>query len=403
MTILRHPSPAQGPVDFKMAHDEPGLRQTREAVILQVLPALGGGGVERGTVEMVQAIARDGGVALVASAGGLHAPSVERGGGRNVILPLASKNPRRILANASRLADIIRSEGVDIVHARSRAPAWSAWLAARRTGARFVTTYHGSYNENAPFKRHYNAVMAKGEIVIAISHFISRLIQLRHQVDPARIRVIHRGVDPSIFDPALVPVSRLMALNESWRLEVGRPIIVLPGRISRWKGQGVLIEALALMRNREACVVLVGDDQGRHRLVAELTAQAEALGVAQRLRFVGHESDMPAVLRAADVVVNPSTDPEAFGRVVIEAQAMAAMVIASDHGGAAETVSHGETGWLVPPGDAQALADALDFVLALPLEQRRRIGAVARASVCENYTTAVMQAKTLDVYRELLG
>ncbi len=404
MTIQRPIPPAPGaPYPDHLTADSPDAAQDRPAVVLQVLPALGGGGVERGTVEMVQAITRAGGQALVASSGGLHASSVERAGGRNIILPLDTKNPRRILANAAKLADIIRAETVSIVHARSRAPAWSAWLAARRTGARFVTTYHGAYNENVPFKRAYNAVMAKGEIVIAISHFIAGLIQQRHQIDPARIRVIHRGVDPAIFDPALVPISRLMALNESWRLEVGPPIIVLPGRISRWKGQGVLIEALALMRNREARVVLVGDDQGRRKLVAELVAQAERLGVAERLRFVGHETDMPAVLRIADVVVNASTDPEAFGRVVIEAQAMGATVIASDHGGAVETIAHGETGWRVPPGNAQALADALDYVLSLPIEARRDMGAAARQSVIDHYTTAVMQAKTLDVYRELLG
>jgi glycosyltransferase involved in cell wall biosynthesis len=375
-------------------HDKP--------VVLQVLPALGGGGVERGTIEMVSAIVRASGVALVASSGGMHAISVERAGGRNIILPLASKNPYRIYANAAKLAEVIRAEGVDIVHARSRAPAWSAWLAVQRTGVRFVTTYHGAYNENVCFKRRYNSVMAKGEIVIAISHFIAGLIQARHNVDPARIRVIHRGVDPAIFDPALVTPGRLVKVSRAWRLEDGQPIIMLPGRISRWKGQGVLIEALSLMRNREACVVLVGDDQGRHRLVRALSEQARRLGVANRLRFVGHCDDMPAALRLADVVVNASTDPEAFGRVVIEAQAMEALVIASDHGGAVETVAHGETGWRVKPGDPRELAEALDYALSLPFVERESIGAAARASVMENYTTAAMQEKTLAVYRELL-
>ncbi len=372
-------------------------------VVLQVLPALGGGGVERGTIEMTQAIVRAGGVALVASAGGMHTHSVERAGGRNIILPLDSKNPRRIYANAGKLAEVIAAERVSIVHARSRAPAWSAWLACQRTGARFLTTYHGAYNENAWFKRHYNAVMAKGEIVIAISHFIADLIMARHGVAPERIRVIHRGVDPAIFDPMLVTPGRLINVSKSWRLDDGQPIIMLPGRISRWKGQSVLIEALALMRNREACAVLVGDDQGRRRLVRELSEQAERLGVSRRLRLVGHCDDMPAALRLADVVVNASTDPEAFGRVVIEAQSMGAMVIASDHGGAVETVEHDVTGWRVTPGDAQQLADALDYALALPVSEREIIGTAARGSVMANYTTAAMQEKTLSVYSELLG
>jgi glycosyltransferase involved in cell wall biosynthesis len=245
--------------------------------------------------------------------------------------------------------------------------------------------------------------MAKGELVIAISHFIADLIMARHGVEPSRIRIIHRGVDPTIFDPSLVSPGRLINVSKSWRLEDGRPIIMLPGRISRWKGQDVLINALALMRNRDACAVLVGDDQGRHRLVGELSEQAERLGVATRLRFVGHCDDMPAALRLADVVVNASTDPEAFGRVVIEAQSMAAMVIASDHGGAVETVEHDVTGWRVKPGDAQELADALDYALSLSLPERETIGYTARASVMANYTTEAMQEKTLGVYRELLG
>ncbi len=372
-------------------------------VILQVLPGLGGGGVERGTVEMTQAIVRAGGVALVASSGGLHASSIERAGGRNIILPMASKNPRRIWANASKLEEVIRAEGVTIVHARSRAPAWSAWIAAKRTGVRFVTTYHGAYNEKSWVKRRYNAVMAKGEIVIAISHFIADLVMQRYGTDLAKIRIIHRGVDPAIFDPALVSTSRMMKLSETWRLEVGHPIIMLPGRISRWKGQNVLIEALALMRSRDACVVFVGDDQGRTRLVSELIQLAEQRGVSTRLRFVGHCDDMPAALKVADVVVNPSTDPEAFGRVVIEAQSMGALVVASDHGGAVETIEHDVTGWRFKPSDAQELADTLDYALSLTLDERQAVGVAARQSVIDNYTTAEMQRKTLDVYRELLG
>ncbi|MBN9507487.1 MAG: glycosyltransferase, partial [Alphaproteobacteria bacterium] len=173
----------------------------REISVLQVLPALGGGGVERGTLEMTQAIAEAGGTPLVASAGGRLAESIERAGGQNLLLPLDSKNPWTIWRNAARLEALIRGARVRIVHARSRAPAWSAWLAARRTGARFVTTYHGAYGD-FPGKRQYNAVMARGERVIAISRFIADLLERRHRVAPERIRVIHRGVDPALFDPA---------------------------------------------------------------------------------------------------------------------------------------------------------------------------------------------------------
>ncbi len=373
-------------------------------VVLQVLPALGGGGVERGTVEMSAAISRAGGTALVASAGGLLASSVERAGGRNLLIrSMPSKNPWRIWRNAARLARLIRSQKVELVHARSRAPAWSAYWATRRTGVPFVTTYHGAYNENAPFKREYNAVMAKGDIVIAISRFIEQLIVTRHSVDPARIRMIHRGVDPAVFDPDRVGPDRIMKLSRAWRLEDGQPVVLLPGRITRWKGQAVLIDALAQMATRDVCVVLVGADQGRAKFVAELSAQAERLGIAARVRMVGHCDDMPAALKLADVVVNASTDPEAFGRVVIEAQAMACPVIGTDHGGAVETIDHDVTGWRVPPGDPATLAQALDYVLSLSHEDRASVGQAARQSVWDNYTTSRMQEATLAVYRELLG
>ena len=371
-------------------------------VVLQVLPALGGGGVERGTVEITAAIALAGGRPLVASAGGRLAHAVQRAGGQNFILKLNSKNPWRIWRNAALLADLIRREKVDIVHARSRAPAWSAAIAAARTGVHFVTTYHAPYGEQPLLKRRYNAVMAQGERVIAISHFIAGLIQARHGVDPSRIRVIPRGVDPAIFDPRAVGGERVNRVASKWRLPEGPPLIVLPGRLTRWKGQAVLIEALGQMKNRDAVVVLVGADQGRRRYAAELVALANRLGLGARVRLVGHCDDMPAVLSLSDIVVNASTAPEGFGRVVIEAQAMARPVIATDHGGAVETVEHGVTGWRVKPGDAAALAASLDDVLALPADERAAIGQRARASVCADYTVKAMQAATIEVYREVL-
>ena len=371
-------------------------------VVLQVLPALGGGGAERGTLEIAAAIAAAGGGSLVASAGGRLAAAIERAGARNMLLPLDTRNPIAVWRNAARLADVIRHEHIDIVHARSRAPAWSAWLAARRTGAHFVTTYHGAYREDFPLKRHYNAVMARGEIVIVASHFIAALVHERHGVDAARIRVIPRGVDTGVFDPDAVNIDRIAHLARAWRLPDGVATIMLPGRLTRWKGQIVLIEALARMHHRDTITVLVGAAQ-RRRYADELIAVATRLGVAGRLRLAGHCDDMPAALMLSDVVVNPSTEPEAFGRVVIEAQAMARPTIATDHGGAAETIEHGITGWRVSPADAGALAAALDHALSLPANERAAMGARARASVAADYTVQAMQSATIDVYRDILG
>ena len=379
------------------------MNEDATLTVLQVLPALETGGVERGTVEMVQAIVSAGGSALVASAGGRLVADVERAGGTHITIKLASKNPARIWRNAARLAFLIRAADVDIVHARSRAPAWSAWLACRRTGARFVTTWHGVYSENAPGKRRYNAVMARGERVIAISHFIAARLMARHHVDPRRLRIIPRGVDPAQFDPAAVSGTRIAKLAGEWRLPEGAPTIMLPARLTRWKGHAVMVEALARLERRDVCLVLVGADQGRAKFRKELIARAEALGVANRLRLVGHCDDMPAALMLADVVANPSIEPEPFGRTVIEAQAMGRPVVVTDQGGTAETVDHGVTGWRVPPGDVGALARTLDEMLALTPPEREALGARARASVCAHYTTEAMQKATLDVYRELLA
>jgi glycosyltransferase involved in cell wall biosynthesis len=371
--------------------------------VLQVLPSLVTGGVERGTIEMTQAIADAGWTALVASAGGRLVPVVERAGGRHIALPLASRNPFGVWRNAQRLAGLVRAEQVAIVHARSRAPAWSASLACKRTGAHFVTTYHGTYNEDLPFKRRYNSVMAHGERVIAASRFIADLIHRQHDTDPSRIRIIPRGVDPAVFDPDAVAGHRVARLALEWRLPHGASVVLLPGRLTSWKGQTVLIEALARLSGRNVCCVLVGSDQGRRRYSAGLIRQAEALGVADRVRLVGECQDMPAALLLADVVVHASTQPEAFGRVVIEAQAMRRPVVASDLGAPIETVEHGVTGWRTPPGDAGALAAALEMALALPPEERQALGCRARAAVLRGYTVGAMQAATLGVYRELMG
>ncbi len=374
----------------------------KRMVILQVLPALETGGVERGTVEMVQAIVAAGGTALVASAGGRMVAEVERAGGRHVGLKLMTKDPLNIWLNAGPLAGLIRREGVSLVHARSRAPAWSAWLASRRTGVPFVTTWHGVYGEEFPGKRLYNRVMARGDRVIAISHFVAEKVASRYRVDPARLRVIYRGVDAAVFDPARAVGDRVHKLAQAWRLPPGAPVVMLPARLTRWKGAELLLDAMAALPDKASYCVLVGADQGRQTYAAALVSRAERLGLGGRVRFAGHCDDMPAALMLADVVVSASLKPEPFGRAVIEAQAMGRPVVVSDHGGAAETVQPGVTGWRVPPGDAAALAEALRHALSLDADERAALAERARDSVLTYFTTASMQQATLAVYRELL-
>jgi len=384
---------------------EPATRvaASRPAVIMQVLPALVTGGVERGTLDVAGAIVQAGGTALVASAGGPMVRELERLGAHHVTLPLARKSPWTILRNRRRLAELIEEHHVDIVHARSRAPAWSALGAARQTGRAFVTTFHGTYNYRSPLKHWYNAIMTKGDRVIAISEFIARHIRANYVIDPDRLRVIARGIDFVPFNPHHINAHRLAALTSAWRLPDGAPVVMLPGRLARWKGHSVLIRALHRLANRDVVCVLVGGDQGRDQYRRELETLATSLGVAARLRIVGDCKDMPAAYMLADVVVSASTDPEAFGRVAVEASAMGRPVVATDHGGAQETVVPGETGWLVPPGDPVALAGVIDRVLQLSADERVALGERARDFVVERFSKARMCAATLQVYGELLA
>jgi glycosyltransferase involved in cell wall biosynthesis len=366
--------------------------------ILQVVPGLDAGGVERGTLEIAEAIAAAGYRSLVASSGGRLVAELERLGARHIPLPLATKSPSRIWRNAALIAALAKEEGVALIHARSRAPAWSALVAARRARIPFVTTYHATYSEGFPGKRLYNSVMARGDRVIAISHHIAAHIRATHRTGEDRLRVVLRGADARRFDPALVPPARAAALRQGWGIPAGAPLILMPARLTRWKGQAVLVEALALLPGAHA--VLAGDAQGRDAYVQSLLATAERLGVTQRVHLPGHVEDVPAALMAADVVIHASLEPEGFGRTIAEAQMMGRLVIASDLGAPRETVEHGVTGWRVAPGDPAALAAALREALSLPEDQRARISAAARAAAP---SIAAMQAATLAVYSELLG
>ncbi len=375
----------------------------RPATVLQVLPALETGGVERGTVEIAQAIVQAGGLALVASQGGRMVGELARTGARHANMELNTKNPFRIFANSRRLARLITAQDVDLVHARSRGPAWSGWLAARATKKPFITTWHGVYDEDLPFKGIYNSVMAKGELVIAISHFIERELIRRYKLNPDRIRVIHRGVDPARFDPAAVNGERIHKLAQHWRLPHDVKVVMLPARLTRWKGAETLLEAVAKLPGEKPFCLIVGAKQRRNTFQRELEDRADALGLGRCLRITGQCDDMAAAMMLADVVVNASEKPEPFGRTVIEAQAMGRLVIGADHGGAVETIDDGVTGWRVKPRDAGALSAAIAGALALNDDARAVMGAAARQSVIANFTTAAMQRATLAVYAEVLG
>ncbi len=386
----------------------------KRPTILQIVPELDTGGAELSAIEIAGAIVKGGGRALVLTRGGRMARLVNEAGGELVEFPAATKNPVRIWLNARAIAQIVTREGVDLVHARSRAPAWSAKLAARRTNKPFVTTYHGAYGERSALKRAYNRVMADGDIVIANSKYTRDLVRLRYGTPEDRIRVIYRGVDGREFDPAAVAPSRVEALRRAWGLAPETRVILQAARLTGWKGQSVLIAATRLLRERgdlgDTVVVLAGDAQGRDGYKAQLEDEIESAGLGGRVRLVGHVADMPAAYATAHLAVVASTEPEAFGRVGTESQIMGCPVIATAIGAPPETVlsvppaTEGErTGWLVPPGDAEALADAIAAAVSLSAQDRSALGTRARAHVLRSFTLDAMCRQTLAVYDTLLG
>lgn len=382
------------------------LPELQGKTILQVAPELSAGGVERTVLEVTEAIVEAGGRALLASKGGRLEPEFARLGGELIRMDAKSRNPLTIKLNERKLRQIIREEKVDLVHARSRAPAWSAWAAARAEGVPFVTTYHGAYSGTAGLKKAYNAVMARGDLVIANSEWIAAHIAEVHQIDPGRIVTIPRGVDLDAFDPAAVAQSRVDALRQAWGLEGDtRLVLLLPGRLTSWKGQGLALEALGLLSPEERdglVLILAGDAQGRDGYVSDLEHQITRLGLTGHARIVPHVTDMPAAYLAAGLVLAPSTRPEAFGRVAAEASAMARPVIVADHGGARETVVEYETGTRAEPGSAPALAGAIRAMLSLGPASRASMGREGRAHISRHFSKRGLQAATLRVYKRLL-
>ncbi len=373
----------------------------RPPAVLQIVPSLVSGGAERGTVELAAALGAAGWSAYVASSGGPLERDLARAGATHLTLPLASKNPLVMRRNAAALGRAIRQLGIDIVHARSRAPAWSAWSAANATGRHFVTTFHNAYGAGSALKRRYNSVMARGERVIAISDFVAEHAASVYGVGADRLRTIPRGVDLDLFDPVRVGGERIASLARQWRLPEGAPVVMLPGRLTRWKGGLDLIAAIAVLGRRDICAVLVGAEQ-RRGFRRELEAAARRHRLDGLVRIVEHCADMPAAYLLADVVVSASRDPEGFGRIVVEAQAMGRPVVATDHGGARETIVPGETGLLAPPRDPAALADAIGAALMLGAGERALLAQRARTHIAARFTKEAMCARTIAVYEELL-
>ena len=379
--------------------------------ILQIIPDLDAGGAERTTIDIAEGLVRAGARALVATEGGRLVGELHAKGGLWLPFPARTKNPLSMMLNVGRLVRLVRAERVSIIHARSRAPAWSALAAARATGCGFVTTYHGSYSGTSAPKVLYNSIMARGDVVIANSHYTADLIRQQHRPAAERIRVIHRGTDLTAFSPAAVTPERVERMRRSWLVAPDQKVVLLAARLTGWKGQRVLIDAAAILARgglKDAAFILAGDPQGREAYVKDLDEQIAKNGLTGIVRRVGHVTDMQAAFLAANVVTVPSTEPEAFGRVAVEAQAMGTPVVVSELGAVPETVltppqvrPEHRTGWRVPPGDAPALAEAISVALALRPSARDGLAERARRHVEAHFSLEAMVADTLDVYAAL--
>jgi glycosyltransferase involved in cell wall biosynthesis len=377
---------------------------------LQVIPNLSAGGAERTTIEIAEAMKAAGGRSLVVSAGGRLEGELLRAGGMLIKLDNAgTKNPLSVYAHAGVIAKVAREHDVSLIHARSRAPAWSALWASNRLKLPFVTTYHGIYNTKSGLKRWYNSIMARGQVVIANSEFTAEHVRKEHPAAKDKLVVIPRGVDIEKFDPARIIPSRKAALLRQWELrETDEAVLILlPARMTGWKGHREAIAAAAILAGRPDLpawrMVFAGDAQGRSGYLEELRGLISQNSLDGRVSIVGHCDDMPAAFALSDIVIAPSNEPEAFGRVAAEAGAMGTPVIGSSIGAQGEIIVAGKTGDIVPPSDPAALAGSILTLLLAGQEARKTMGLAAQQRVREKFTTSALQKATLGVYEGLIG
>jgi len=369
--------------------------------VLQVLPHLNSGGLVSGAVEISEALQKTGMNSFVASAGGRREREITKAGGKVINFSLGSKNPIIMLLNVYKLSRIIKKYKINIIHARSRAPAWSAYFAAKKMGIPFVTTFHGTYSIQNKLKKKYNSIMVKSDRVIAISRFINNHILSNYNIDKDKIVTIHRGINIERFNYLKVADERLISLLNTFNIPEDSFVVLLPGRITRWKGHILLIEAIFKLQRSDIICLFVGDSQGRNKYYAELEKILDKFKLKNNFRIIPNQSDMATIYKLADVVVSSSLDPEAFGRVIVEAQAMGRPTISANHGGGPEIIIDGLTGWLFKPGDADDLSDKINKALSLNKDNRDKlaINAIKRAKL--NFNNETMCAKTLQVYAEL--
>ena len=378
--------------------------------VLQVIPKLGYGGAETGCFDIAHYLPENNCGSYIVTSGGDLLKFINKEKVKIIKLPVQSKNPIIIFINFFVLVGIILFNNISIVHARSRAPAWSCLFAAKITGKKFVTTFHGTYNFNNKLKKFYNSVMVRSDLIIAGSNFIFSHIKENYSKylnTKKKLLVIFRGINVDYFDPTTKLDSDEKKLLKKWQIEKDKKIILLPGRLTGWKGQEVFIEAINLVNielGYEAFyAVILGSDQGRDIYKKKLIRLTEQYRMINQIKFIDHCKDMALAYKVSDIVVSASTEPEAFGRVAVEAQSMEKPIIASNIGGSNETVIDKKTGFLFESNNAKSLSQKISKILSLDEESLRSIGIEGRKNIIQKFNVEKMCFSTYSEYKRILN
>ena len=378
--------------------------------VLQVIPKLGYGGAETGCYDIAHYLPENNCESFIVTSGGELLKFIDKKKVKVIKLPVNSKNPLLILFNSLALIWIILYNNISIVHARSRAPAWSCYLATILTGRKFVTTFHGTYNFESKLKQFYNSVMVRSDLIIAGSNFIFSHIKENYSKYfdvNKRLRVIFRGINVDYFDPTTKLENDEKKLLKQWEIEKDKKIILLPGRLTSWKGQELFIEAINLVNielGYEAFyVVILGSDQGRDLYKKKLTRLTEQFRMNNQVRFIDHCKDMALAYKISDIIVSASTEPEAFGRVAVEAQSMEKPIIASNIGGSNETIIDEKTGFLFETGNAKSLSQKILKLLYLDETSLKLIGSEGRKNIIKKFNVEKMCFSTYSEYKKIIN
>ena len=378
--------------------------------VLQVIPRLGYGGAETGCYDLAHYLYEQKCKSYIVTSGGELLEYIDKKKVKLIKLPVHTKNPILIIINSIILAVLILFLNISIVHARSRAPAWSCYIATKLTARKFVTTFHGTYNFKSSIKKFYNSVMVKSDLLIAGSNFIFSHISENYKRflnSKKKFLVIFRGINTEYFDADTIKLKNVEKLKNIWKIEENKKIILLPGRLTAWKGQEMFIEAISLfqLKNPELdyVAVILGNDQGRTVYRKKLERLVQQFNLTQKIKFVDNCRDMPLAYHISDVIVSSSIEPEAFGRVSVEAQAMKKPIIASNIGGSKETVIDNKTGLLFDSGNPKSLCDKLDEIIKLDSLTLDLMGREGRKNVINRFNIDKMCLNTYSEYKKLIN